>query len=336
MIIDRRALAAGVGASWLASTAHATPRPQVLRTPDAAFAALPDYSFAPAYTDLKDERLGRLRVHHLEAGPRDGAPIILMHGQPTWSFLYRKVAAALAKSGRRVLAPDLVGFGRSDKPLDRGEHSYAAHVRWMTQWISAQDVRGATLVVHDWGGMIALPILAAHPELFGRLVVLNTSLPDGTDVLRPGYLEKYRAFRDLILTTPRLKPSLIVAAQTANRLPAEVLAAYDAPYPTDDLTAGPRMLTSLIPMSPTDPGAEQNRIARERLKAWRKPVMLAFSEDSDLIHPGQRALFQGLFAKAPVWKDTVIPASRHFLQEDQPAMLADLIDAFVASSGAHP
>lgn len=333
MTLDRRTLALG-GATWMAAAASAKASSKVLRTPDAAFEHLPDYGFVPAYTQLDDPQLGALRLHHLQTGPKRGPPIVLMHGQPTWSYLYRQVASGLAKAGHRVLAPDLVGFGRSDKPAERGAHTYAAHVAWMTRWMAAQKLRDATLVVHDWGGMIGLPILTAHPEWFSRLVVLNTSLPDGSDSLRPGYLEKYRAFRDLILNTPRLRPSLIVAAQTANRPPPEVLAAYDAPYPTDDLTAGPRMLTSLIPMAPDDPGAAQNRVARERLKTWRKPVLLAFSEDSDVIHPGQRALFQGLLAQAPIWRDTVIPASRHFLQEDQPAALVALIDQFVTSTGA--
>jgi haloalkane dehalogenase len=289
---------------------------RVLRTPDSAFIGLPEYDFRPNYISIDDREIGQLRMHFVDEGPRSGPPVVFLHGQPTWSFIFRRQIKALAAAGYRVLAPDLIGFGRSDKPRLAEDHTYQRHLTWVSAFFEALKLEAPTLVVHDWGGLLGLPIAAGSPEKFGALVVLNTSLPDGTDPMSPSYERGWDAWIALLKTTPRLELGRVVAAQTYVRPAPDVLAAYDAPFPDNALTSGPRMLSGLVPRRPGDPMADQNHIAREKLRQWQKPVLIAFSEDSDRVHPGQRALFDTLMPRPSIWRSVSVERSKHFLMED--------------------
>ncbi len=300
-----------------------------LSTPETAFAVLPEYGFRPNYIRVDDPQLGALRIHYADEGPKSGQAVILLHGQPTWSYIYRRQIRFLSNQGYRVIAPDLPGFGKSDKPRRIDDHTYARHVQWMSSFLDSLAVETPVLVVHDWGGLIGLPIAAAKPEAFSGLVVLNTSLPDGTDAMTPSYERAWDAWIKLLRTTPKLELGRVIAAQTYRRPADAVLAAYDAPYPSNDLTSGPRALSALVPRHPGDPMADANGIARERLRGWQKPVLIAFSEDSDRVHPGQRALFDDLFPRSSIWKSASIKDAKHFLMEDAPDELNDLLLGFL-------
>lgn len=289
---------------------------RVLRTPDSAFIGLPEYDFRPNFIDIDGRELGRLRMHFVDEGPRSGPPVVFLHGQPTWSFIFRRQIKALAAEGYRVLAPDLIGFGRSDKPKLAEDHTYERHLMWVSAFFDALKLKEPTLAVHDWGGLLGLPIAANASEKFSALVVLNTSLPDGTDPMSPSYERAWDGWIALLKTTPRLELGRVVAAQTYVRPAPEILAAYDAPFPDNALTSGPRALSALVPRRPGDPMADQNHIAREKLRQWQKPVLIAFSEDSDRVHPGQRALFETLFPQSSIWRSVSVERSKHFLMED--------------------
>lgn len=302
---------------------------RVLRTPDSAFIGLPDYDFRPNFIDMDGGELGPLRMHFVDEGPRSGPPVVFLHGQPTWSFIFRRQIKALAAEGYRVLAPDLIGFGKSDKPRLAEDHTYERHLMWVSAFFEALDLNAPTLVVHDWGGLLGLPIAASAPEKFGALVVLNTSLPDGTDPMSPSYERGWDAWIALLKTTPRLELGRVVAAQTYLRPASDVLAAYDAPFPDNTLTSGPRALSALVPRRPGDPMADRNHIAREKLRQWRKPVLIAFSEDSDRVHPGQRALFDNLFPQSSIWRSVSVERSKHFLMEDASEAINRLLLEFL-------
>jgi haloalkane dehalogenase len=313
------------------TSANANPAPaRVLATPQIAFDNLPDYSLAANYVNISDQRLGSVRIHYVDQGSRHAPALVLLHGQPSWSFLYRRQITHLAERGYRVIAPDLVGFGKSDKPSNVNDHSYEGHVTWMSGFFEALQLDRPTLVVHDWGGLIALPIVAVRPERFGRLVILNTSLPDGSDVTTPQYEEAFDRWIAFLQSTPRIEPSRVIEAQTYTTLSPGVLAGYDAPFVTNDLTAGPRALSALVPRRPGDAFAARNREVRAQLRSWPHPVLVAFSADSDRLHPGQHALFSGMFEN--VWRDVVIPDTQHFLLEDAPEVLSTLIGDFVAET----
>jgi haloalkane dehalogenase len=301
----------------------------VLRTPEARFAALEGYPFAPRHCTVGGTRYRPLRMHYVDEGPRRAAPVVLLHGQPSWSYLYRRMIPPLAAAGHRVIAPDLIGYGRSDKPAKREAYSYARHVEWLTRCLEAVDVRAATLVVHDWGGLLGFRIVAAQPGRFARLVVLNTSLNDGSEMETPRFKAGFDRWLEYLRTAPDIRFSEIVRAQTATELSPAVLAGYDAPFPSPELQAGPRAMSALIPRAAEDPQAQHNREIRAGMRGWRKPVLIAFSADADRLHPGQHALFSSLFAPEVIWRDVSVPDSKHFLQEDKGPELAALIDEFI-------
>jgi haloalkane dehalogenase len=299
---------------------------RVLRTPDDRFADLPDFGYQPRYADVGD-----LRMAYVEAGPANGEPVLLLHGEPSWSFLYRTMIPVLADAGLRAIAPDMVGFGRSDKPAELGDHSYARHVEWMRRLaFDVLDLREVTVVGQDWGGLIGLRLVAEHPDRFARVVAANTGLPTG-DLPMP---DVWLRFRDVVRTAPELSISRLVSSGCVRPPPPEVLAAYDAPFPGREYMAGPRAMPGLVRITPDDPASEANRSAWERLRAWDKPFLVAFS-DSDPITG----------AMAPILKREIPGAARsridhpvllgagHFLQEDAGDRLASEIVAFCA---AHP
>ncbi|HEV3290761.1 MAG TPA: haloalkane dehalogenase [Streptosporangiaceae bacterium] len=297
---------------------------RVLRTPGDRFADLPGFGYQPRYADL-----GELRMAYVESGPPAGEPVLLLHGEPSWSFLYRTVMPVLAGAGYRVIAPDLIGFGRSDKPAETGDHSYARHVEWMRAFaFGALDLRGITVVGHDWGGLIGLRLVAEHPDRFARVVAANTGLPTGDHPMPDVWLR----FREVVRTAPDLSVSRLVQAGCQRQLPPEVLAAYDAPFPGPSYQAGPRAMPGLVPATPDDPATPANRAAWQRLAAWDKPFLVAFS-DRDPITSGMGPILARTIPGAAGIEHPVIAGAGHFLQEDAGEQLGEAIAAFLR---AHP
>ena len=295
---------------------------ETLRTPDDCFAALPGYSFAPHYLDA-----GGLRVHYLDEGPRAAPPLLLLHGEPSWSYLYRKMIPILVSAGHRVVAPDLVGFGRSDKPAARADYTYQCHVDWMRAVLTGLDLRGVTLVCQDWGGLIGLRLVAEHPERFARVVAANTFLPTGDRYPGPAFL----AWRKFSQKVPEFPVGRIVRGGCVTELTPEVVAAYDAPFPEERYKAGARQFPLLVPVSPDDPAAKPNRAAWRVLEGWEKPFLTAFS-DSDPITAGADRALQERIPGARGLPHTTIAGGGHFLQEDRGEELARVVIDFVAST----
>lgn len=299
---------------------------KILRTPDSAFAAIPDYPFAPHYTDVTDADGTALRIHHIDEGPRDAAPILLMHGEPSWSFLYRKFVAPLAAAGHRVVAPDLIGFGKSDKPADRDDYTYERHVGWMSDWFLANDLSNITLFCQDWGGLIGLRLVAAFPDRFARLVIGNTGLPIGTG-WSDGF-ESWRAFSQKVETFPT---GFIVNGGCVRELGPEEVAAYDAPYPDESYKGGARQFPTLVPVKPDMPSVSENKAAWEILSRFDRPVVTCFS-DKDAVTAGGEKLFIDRIPGAAGQPHRIITDAGHFLQEDKPDELVALILDFIAST----
>jgi haloalkane dehalogenase len=265
---------------------------------------------------------------YVEAGPADGPVVVLLHGEPTWSFLYRKVLPVLAAAGLRAIAPDLVGFGRSDKPAAVDDHSYARHVEWMRRLLFEQlDLREVTLVAQDWGGLIGLRLVAEHPERFARVAVSNTGLPTGETPM-PAVWE---GFRDFVATTPELEVSWFVAAGCLEPLDAAVLAAYDAPFPDETYKAGPRAMPALVPTTPDDPGGTANRAAWQQLARFDRPLLCVFT-DGDPITAGADRPFRELVPGARDQPHATIRGGGHFVQEDRGDELAQVVVDFVQAT----
>ena len=335
---------------------------KTLRTPDERFADLPGYPFAPHYTDVPDGDGGTLRVHHVDEGPA-GAPIVLcIHGQPTWSYLYRHMIPVLTRAGLRVIAPDLVGFGRSDKPAAREDYSYQRQVDWLTAWMVQNDLRGLTFVGQDWGGLIGLRMVAENPERFDRVVAANTGLPMPMDISQER-IDAVRAFRrdDPTPTMPEVMQALgnrdperpertfafwqkftwetqdlpiglMIAGSVDGRqlTPAEI-AAYDAPFPDASYKMGPRAMPSQVPTLPDDPSVAANRAAWEVFSKWEKPFLCAFS-DNDPVTGGADAVMRERIPGAKGQPHTTIKGGGHFLQEGRGEELARVVADFVKSS----
>jgi haloalkane dehalogenase len=292
-----------------------------LRTPDERFADLPGYPFEPNYHEIDDGEGGTLRVHYLDEGPVDAAPIVLLHGEPSWSYLYRKMIPILVGAGHRVIVPDLVGFGRSDKPTETGDYTYARHVAWMEALlIDHLDVRDATFFGQDWGGLVGLRVVTAHPDRFARIVVGNTGLPTGDGKVTDAFLDWQKYSQD----TPVFDVGFMINAATVTELtPAEV-AAYDAPFPDDSYKAGARIFPPLVPTGPDDPAAPDNRAAWEVLEAWDKPLITCFS-DSDPVTAGGERVFQARVPGAAGQPHVTIENAAHFFQEDASDQLAQVV-----------
>jgi haloalkane dehalogenase len=296
----------------------------VLRTDEGRFAGLAGFGYEPRYADV-----GGLRMAYVEAGPADGEPVLLLHGEPSWSFLYRTVMPVLADAGLRAIAADMIGFGRSDKPAEMDDHSFARHVEWTRALaFDALDLRGVTLVGQDWGGLIGLRLVAEHGDRFARVVAANTGLPTG-DFPMP---EVWMRFREVVRTAPTLDVPRLVQSGCRTKLPAEVLAAYQAPFPSPEYLAGPRAMPNLVPTTPDDPAAEANRAAWQQLSAWHKPFLVAFS-DKDPITGAMAPILKQLIPGAAGLDHPVIEGAGHFLQEDAGDRLGAVIADFVRS---HP
>jgi haloalkane dehalogenase len=292
-----------------------------VRTPDNRFDNLLGYPFTPNYVDVADGEGGTLRVHYVDDGPPGGPVVLLMHGEPSWSYLYRKMIPALSGAGMRCIAPDLVGFGRSDKPVKRTDYTYANHVEWMRAALFDQlDLRDITLVCQDWGGLIGLRLVGEHPDRFARVVTANTFLPTGDNP--PG--EAFLAWQKFSQETPEFPVGGIVNGGSATDLTPEIIAAYDAPFPDDTYKAGARQFPMLVPTSPDDPASAANREAWKTLRAWNKPWLTAFS-DRDPITKGGDAVFQRDVPGCAGQPHTTIEGGGHFLQEDCGEKFAQVI-----------
>ena len=304
---------------------------EVLRTPDDRFADLPGYPFAPNYLDIaRGDGAGTLRVHYLDEGPSDATEtVLLMHGEPSWSFLYRHMIPVLVGAGHRVLAPDLVGFGRSDKPTPRTEYTFQRHVDWMTAWLTGIDLGGITLVCQDWGGLIGLRLVAAMPERFRRVVAANTFLPTGDSEPGDAFLA-WQKFSQEVETFPT---GFIINGGCATELSPEVIAGYDAPFPDESYKEGARQFPLLVPTSPDDPAAAPNRAAWEVLAQFDRPFLTAFSDGDPITAGSDRALLD----RIPGTKGqphTTIRGGGHFLQEDRGPELAAVVNDFIARTPA--
>jgi haloalkane dehalogenase len=300
----------------------------VLRTPDDRFADLPGYRFPPHYVEVDDGEGGTLRVHVVDEGPSGGEVVVLMHGEPSWSYLYRTMIPVLVDAGLRCVAPDLVGFGRSDKPARRQDYSYARHVEWMRQALFDRlELTGVTLVGQDWGGLIGLRLVGEQPERFARVVAANTGLPTGDRPLSDAFLDWQKFSQE----SPVFPIGRIVAGGCAGPLPDAVVAAYDAPFPDDAYMAGARIFPTLVPTSPSDPGAAANLAAWATLAAFDRPFLTAFS-DGDPITGGGDAVFRRTVPGAQGVEHVTIAGGGHFLQEDRGPELARVVADFVAAT----
>lgn len=293
----------------------------VLRTPDHRFDDLPGFDFEPRYVELDE-----LRIHYLDEGPRDaGEVVLLMHGEPSWSYLYRKMIPPLVGAGHRVLAPDLVGFGRSDKPAARADYTYQRHVDWMLAWLQAVDVTGITLFAQDWGGLIGLRMVPEEPSRYRRIVAANTFLPTG----HQGAGDAFIKWRDFSQRVETFDIGEVIQRATVETVPAEVIAAYDAPFPDESYKEGARQFPMLVPITPDDPATAANQAAWQFWFKSELPFLTAFS-DSDPITRGGDLFFQKAIPGARGQPHTTIAKAGHFLQEDRGEELAEVVVDFIA------
>ncbi|HLF30370.1 MAG TPA: haloalkane dehalogenase [Xanthomonadales bacterium] len=282
----------------------------VLRTPDERFEHLCGFPFQPHYLEIHDADLGKLRIHYLDEGPRDGRVILCLHGEPSWCYLYRKMIPVFTAAGFRVLAPDLVGFGRSDKPAARSDYTYSKHVRWMSDWLAAAGAEQVTLLGQDWGGLIGLRMVAKNPARFARFSLANTGLPTGDQ----GFGEAFERWKAFSQNDPEFDTGAIVNLFGRGSLNSEEVEAYRAPFPDDAYKAGARQFPMLVPTTPDNPASEDNRRAWQQLMQWEKPVLLCFSDNDPITRGADKAFLK------------LVPGTRgqphctlkghHFIQEE--------------------
>lgn len=292
---------------------------KILRTPEERFLNLPGYDFETRYIEIGD-----LRMHYIDEGPKDADPVLLLHGEPSWSYLYRSMIPLIVEAGLRAIAPDLIGFGKSDKPAEQSEYSYERHVAWMRGFLESLDLRNITLVCQDWGSLIGLRLAAENEERFDRIVLANGGLPTG-DQKMPMAFRVWRAFARF---SPWLPIGRLIQVGTVSKLPPEVVAAYDAPFPDSSYKAGARAFPRLVPTTPDDPAAPANRAAWEVFRNWQKPFLTSFS-DGDPITRGLDKVFVKRVPGAKNQPHTTIKGAGHFLQEEKGPEFAKVIIDFL-------
>jgi haloalkane dehalogenase len=298
------------------------------RTPDDRFVALPGFDHSPHYELVDDGEGGSLRIHYVREGDPDAPLVVLLHGEPSWSYLYRTMIPVLTAAGLGVVAPDLVGFGRSDKPAERGDYTYARHVEWMRAFLFDRlGLTGITLVCQDWGGLIGLRLVGEHPDRFARVVAANTFLPTGD--VSPG--EAFFAWQRFSQEVEVFPTGFIVNSGCLTDLAPEVQAAYDAPFPDESFKAGARAFPMLVPSSPDDPAHDENEAAWKGLSSFTRPFLTAFSDGDPITRGAHRALQEGIPGAKGQPHATMVGAG-HFLQEDRGEELARVVVAFIASS----
>lgn len=291
-----------------------------LRTPDARFDNLPGYDFDAHYVDVDG-----LRMHYVDAGPPDGRILLLLHGEPSWSYLYRHMIPPLANAGFRVVAPDLIGFGKSDKPVNKSDYSYAGHVAWMRGFIETLDLTDMTLFCQDWGSLIGLRVAAEHEHRFARIALGNGGLPTGDQAMP----DAFKVWQKFARYSPWFPIGKIIQKATITDLPDAVVAAYDAPFPSEKYKAGARVFPSLVPTRPDDPASEANRAAWKRFTAWQKPFLTTFSNRDPITRGGEK-LWQERVPGARNVEHVKIKNAGHFLQEDKPAEIAEALIRFAS------
>lgn len=292
---------------------------KLLRTPDERFENLPDFPYEPNYV-MVDE----IRIHYIDEGPKDTEVVLLMHGEPSWSFLYRHMIPIIVEAGYRVVAPDLVGFGRSDKPTEKEDHTYAKHVKWITKFVTSLDLKRITLFGQDWGALIGLRVAIENQERFSRIVLANGSLPTGEREMSQAFL----AWRKFTRESPKFDIGRLINGATTTKLTEEIQRGYDAPFPDDTYKAGARIMPSLVVISTDDPEHKANKEAREKFGKWEKPFLTAFS-DMDPVTRGADRFWQTHVPGAKGQKHTTIENAGHFLQEDKGPEIANLIVKFI-------
>ena len=294
------------------------PNVPVLRTPDTAFDALTDFPFEPHYVDINDPGLGTLRIHYLDEGPRDGHVITMLHGQATWSYSFRKMIPILTAAGYRVIAPDLVGFGRSDKPSDWEYHTYQRHVDWLAATLEALEIHDSTGFLFDWGGYFALRVMAEDPDVFSRVVLCTTTMPRGDIGVGTIWVQGWRRY----ILKPEIFPiSGMVADMIGGELDDEAIKGLDAPYPSELYKGGPRRFPMMIPATPLHPTSAPNEEAWEKLKAWDKPAMTLVAKS--LAERGFRPEeFHNQLPGTVDQPHEIYPETGFFLIEDIPETLA--------------
>jgi haloalkane dehalogenase len=300
-----------------------------LRTPDDRFVDLPDFSFESKYHDVKDPTGGdALRMAYLDEGPANGDVVLLLHGEPTWSFLYRFMIPGLVASGKRVIAPDLVGFGRSDKPSKRSDYTFARHVEWARELLfDALDLENITFFGQDWGSLVGLRLVGEHPERFSRVAISNGGLPTGEEKASDAFLD----WQDFSQNAPELPIGRIISGGCVARLSEEVVAAYDAPFPDESYKEGAREFPKLVPTSSSDPAHDANVAAWKSLATFTKPFLTCFSDGDPITRGGERKFLRDV----PGTKNqahTTIEGGGHFVQEEKGPELASVLNAFIAAS----
>lgn len=301
----------------------------LLTTPEERFALLKDFAFEPKYVSIAVSAAGEAaRMHYIDEGPAQAHAVLLLHGEASWSFLYRSTIARLAQAGSRVIAPDLLGFGRSDKPSAPGDYSYRGQVDWLRAFVDGLGLDEVTLVAHDWGGLLGLRLVAERPSFFRRVLLCNTSLPTGERPPPSAFLE----FRRWLADANAVSAGAIVASACQKPLSEEVRAAYDAPFPSPAFQAGLRSFPALVPTSMDDPESELNREAWRVLAGYERPFLTVFG-DGDPFTAGAERAFQRRVPGARGQPHRVVAGAGHFLQEDAPEELDRAVLAFVRERG---
>ena len=295
---------------------------KLLSTPEERFENLPDFTFDPHFI-----KVDGINIHYLDEGNKQAEVILLMHGEPSWCFLYRHMIPILVKAGFRILAPDLVGFGRSDKPIEQNDHTYLKHVEWMTKWLRLLDLRNVTLFCQDWGSLIGLRLVIENQDRFKRIVLSNGGLPTGEQRMS----DAFSNWREFSRTATKFYVGRIIQGATTTKLPREVIKGYNAPFPDDSFKAGARIMPSLVPISKDDPEHEANKKAIEQFGKWKKPFLTAFS-DADPITRGGDKFWQENVPGAQGQKHVKIKNAGHFVQEDKGPELAEVIIDFIKNN----
>jgi haloalkane dehalogenase len=290
-----------------------------LRTPDSRFENLPDFDFAPNYVDVDG-----MRMHYVDEGPKDGVVILLLHGEPSWSYLYRFMIPPLRDAGFRVVAPDLLGFGKSDKPANKKNYSFAGHVSWMRAFIEELQLTDITLFCQDWGSLIGLRVAAENEARFARIAMGNGGLPTGDQEMP----KVFRIWQKFARFSPWFPIGKIIQRGTITTLSDAVVAAYDAPFPSAKFKAGARAFPALVPTKPDDPASDANRAAWEIFRHWEKPFLTTFSNRDPITRGGEK-LWQDRVPGARNLEHVKIRNAGHFLQEDKGPELADVLISFI-------
>lgn len=277
------------------------------RTPDMCFTALPDWPFEPRYHMVAPN----LRLHYVDEGPRNAPVILMMHGEPTWGYLYRHMISPMVAAGYRVVVPDLIGFGRSDKPISTKAFSYAQHVAWMQHWLEALDLSQITLACQDWGSLIGLRLAAAMPDRFAAICLSNGGLPAGNVNARA-----FKVWRAFSRYSPVFPIAKIIQAGTKRRLSADEMAAYDAPFDTRSAKAGARIFPSLVPVEDTNPAVPDQLAAWRVFEQWEKPFLCAFSDGDPITRGGDKQFIDRVPGARTLAHRTL--KGGHFIQEDDP------------------